>query len=157
MSLEYSIPIPNLDLKPFEFPPMPRSAGNAVSTTVAAAIMKQTNNRNLIQDEPVMPTAPPAPRLKPAQPVPGLWQPQGTPSTVKTPASGPFSVGGPMPLPPPPLEPESIPRAPAGVVTEHSEVTTTAPKKEDMAYKTTPCKHFTLNSGYCPWGDECGL
>ncbi|KAH9959038.1 hypothetical protein BJV74DRAFT_891090 [Russula compacta] len=157
MSLEYSIPIPNLDLKPFEFPPIPRSAGNAVSTNVAAAIMKETKNRNSLQDELVIPAVPPAPRLQAAQPVPGLWQPQGTPSTVQTPATGPFSAHGPMAPRPPPLELESIPMAPAGVVTQHSQVTTTAPKKEDMAYKTTPCKHFTLNNGYCPWGDECGF
>ncbi|KAI0290368.1 hypothetical protein BC826DRAFT_1106495 [Russula brevipes] len=33
----------------------------------------------------------------------------------------------------------------------------TTPKKEDMAYKTTPCRHFTLNQGWCPYGDGCGF
>jgi hypothetical protein len=85
-----------------------------------------------------------------------LWQPQGSSPAARTIASGPFSARVPMSSHPSVLNQETRPVTSA-VVPKHTQVTSIAPKKEDMAYKTTPCRHFTLNQGWCPWGDECGL
>ncbi|KAF8485704.1 hypothetical protein DFH94DRAFT_707120 [Russula ochroleuca] len=96
--------------------------------------------------------------MPPALPVQGPWQPQGSPPTARTALSGPFSSRMPMPPHPSPLDQEEPkPVTPAGVVSQHPQATSIAPKKEDMAYKTTPCRHFTLNQGWCPWGDDCGF
>ena len=157
MSEQFSIPIPNLESKPFEFPPlslMPPPVGNAVTTKT---MPPQVNDGMSVLDGRKVFSAPLAPRMTPVLPVQGSWQPQGSPPTARTTASGPFSARAPMPLRLSPLDQEPKPVAPAGVVAQHQQATSIAPKKEDLAYKTTPCRHFTLNQGWCPWGDGCGL
>jgi hypothetical protein len=157
MSEQFSIPIPDLDLKPFEFPPlslMPPPVGNEVTTKTMT--QQETHGRSVLDGRKVF-SAPPAPRMPPALPVQGSWQPQDSPPTARTIASGPFSARAPMAPRPSPLDQELKPVAPAGVIAKHPQATSIAPKKEDLAYKTTPCRHFTLNQGWCPWGDACGL
>jgi hypothetical protein len=163
MSEQFSIPVPNLELGPFEPTPlslMTPSVGNAVATTTKKSMMLQENNRDRAFDERRMPSAPPAPRMPPSLPVQGLWQPeiQGPPYTARAIGSGPLSARAPMPPPrPSPLDQGPKPENPTAIVPKHPQVTSIAPKKDDMAYKTTPCRHFTLNRGWCPWGDDCGL
>jgi hypothetical protein len=163
MSEQFSIPVPNLELNPFEPPPlslMTPSVGNAVAATTNRTMTPQENNREYVFDEcKVVPSAPPAPRMPPAMPVQGLWQPeaQGPLHTARAIGSGPLSARAPMPPRPSPLDQGPNPGTPAVVAPKHPQVTSNAPKKDDMAYKTTPCRHFTLNRGWCPWGDDCGL
>jgi len=162
MSEQFSIPVPNLESNPFDSSPlslMTPSVGNAVATTTNKTMMPQANNKKYLFDDRKVPSAPPAPRIPPALSVPGLWQPetQGSPRTVRAIASGPLSAREPMPPRPSPLDQGPNPGTPTVVVSKHPQVTSIAPKKDDMAYKTTPCKHYTLNQGWCPWGDECGF
>lgn len=162
MSEQFSIPVPNLELGPFDPPSFalmtPPSVGNlnAVATTTNKTMMPQENNKDRVFDERKMPGAPPAPRIPPALPAQGLWPPeiQGPPHAPRAIGSGPLSARAPVPHRPPSLD-----QGPnrAAVVPKHPQVTSNAPKKGDMAYKTTPCRHFTLNRGWCPWGDDCGL
>jgi hypothetical protein len=157
MSEQFSIPIPSLESKPFVFPPlslMPPPAGDTTTTT--KSLMPQENNGSSIIERPKVFSAPPAPRMPPALPVPGIWQPQGSPPTTRTNQSGPFSARVPMP-PRPSTVDQPKPVTSAGLMSKHPQATSIAPKKEDMAYQTTPCRHFTMNRGRCPWGDECGL
>ncbi|KAH9988844.1 hypothetical protein BJV77DRAFT_723618 [Russula vinacea] len=136
MSEQFSIPIPNLDLKPFEFPLlslMPSPVGNEVTTKTMT--QQETHGRSVLDGR----------------------KPQDSPPTARTIASGPFSARAPMAPRPSPLDQELKPVAPAGVIAKHPQATSIAPKKEDLAYKTTPCRHFTLNQGWCPWGDACGF
>jgi hypothetical protein len=140
MSSQFSIPVPNLDMNSFELPPLPLIASpvaNAFSATTAAAMTTHKNNGNGIPDEPMLPTAPSAPLL---QPVPVLYQTEVAPGNLRATAQGPLSTA-----------------APRQQQSKHGHVTSNAPKKGDMAYKTTPCRHFAMNNGWCPWGDECGL
>ena len=97
--------------------------------------------------------------MLPALPALGLCQPetQGLPHTAHAIVSGPLSTCAPMPPCLSPLDQFSNPGTPMAVASKPTQVTSIAPKKDDMAYKTTPCRHFTLNRGWCPWGDECGL
>jgi hypothetical protein len=162
MSEQFSIPVPNLESNPFDSSPlslMTPSVGNAVATTTNKTMMPQANNKKYLFDERKVPSAPPAPRIPPALSVPGLWPPetQGSPHTARAIASGPLSARAPMPPRPSPLDQGPNPGTPTVVVPKHPQVTSIAPKKDDLAYKTTPCKHYTLNQGWCPWGDECGL
>lgn len=163
MSEQFSIPVPNLELNPFDSPPlslMAPSAGNAVATITNKATMPQENKKKHVSDERKVPSAPPAPRIPPALPVQGLWQPepQGSPHTGRATASGPLSARAPMSPRPSPFDQQGPnTRTPTVVVSKDPQVTSIAPKKDDMAYKTTPCRHFTLNQGWCPWGDECGF
>jgi hypothetical protein len=159
MSEQFSIPIPNLESNPFDFSPlslMPLPIGNAVASTTTKTMVQQENNGMSALDGCKVSSAPPAPCVPPALPVPGLWQPQGSPPTARTTASGQFSSRVTMPPRSSFLNQEPKPVTPV-VVPKHPQVTSMAPKKEDMAYKTTPCRHFTMNQGWCPWGDECGL
>ena len=158
MSEQFSIPIPNLELSPFVFPPLslvPPPAGDTAMTTTTKSMMSQENNGSIIERPKVF-SAPPAPRVPPALPAPGVWQPQGSPPTARTNPSGSFSARAPMSPRPTTLD-QSKPVTPAGAVSKHPQGSSIAPKKEDMAYQTTPCRHFTLNRGWCPWGDGCGL
>lgn len=162
MSEEYSIPVPDLESNPFFSPPlslMTPSVGNVFATTTNKQMMPQENNKKHVFDEYRVPSAPPATRMPPALPVQGLWQPetQGLPHTARAIASGPLSARAPMPPRPSPFDQGPNPGTPTMDVSKHPQVTSIAPKKDDMAYKTTPCRHFTLNQGWCPWGDECGL
>jgi hypothetical protein len=162
MSEQFSIPVPNLELNPFDPPSlslMTPSVGNAVAATTNRTMMPQENNQKYVFDERKVPSAPPAPRMPAALPVQGLWQPeaQGPPRTARAIASGPLSARAPMPPRSSPFDQCPNPGTPTVVESQHPQVTSTAPKKDDLAYKTTPCRHFTLNQGWCPWGDECGL
>jgi hypothetical protein len=162
MSEQFSIPVPNFELNPFDSPQlslMAPSVGNAVATTTNKTMMPQETNRKYVFDERTVPGAPLAPRMPPGLPVQGLWQPtpRGSSQTARMIASGPLSARAPLPLRPSPLDQGSNPGTPTVVMSERPQVTSIAPKKDDMAYKTTPCRHFTLNHGWCPWGDECGL
>lgn len=162
MSEEYSIPVPNLESNPFDFPPssvMTPPVGNSVATTTNRTMNPQENNKTYVFDERKVPSAPPAPRIPPALPVQGLWQPetQGSPRTSCALAPGPLSARAPLPPRPSPLDQGPNRGTATVVVSKHPQVTSIAPKKGDLAYKTTPCRHFTLNRGWCPWGDECGL
>jgi len=164
MSEQFSIPIPNFALNSFDFPPLSAVSspvGNAVTTTTNKAMIPQEMNKKSIFDERNVPSAPPAPRMPTALPVLGLWQPEtkGSLPTAHTITSGLLSAGAPMPLrqAQAPLDQGPNPVTPAGFLSKQPQVTSITPKKDDLAYKTTPCKHFTLNRGWCPWGDECGL
>ena len=162
MSEEFSIPVPNLEMNPFDYTAlslMTPSMGNAVATTTNKTMMPQENKKKLVFDERKVPSAPPAPLIPPALPVQGMWQPepQGLPHTARAIASGPLSARAPMPPRSSPLDQGLNPGTPAVVVPKHPQSTSTAPKKDDLAYKTTPCRHFTLHQGWCPWGDKCGL
>ena len=157
MSEQFAIPIPNLE-SPFAFPPslMPPPAGNTLTTTTTKATMPQENSGNFFIDRPKVFSAPPAPHMPTAVPVSGLWQPQSSPPTALTNPSGPFPRAPKSPHPSP-LDRQPKPVSPVEVASKHPQLSSIAPKKEDMAYKTTPCRHFTVNRGWCPWGDECGL
>ena len=162
MSEQFSIPVPNLEMNPFEPPQlslMTPSVGNAVGTTTDKAMMPQETNKKYLFDERKVPGAPLAPRIPPALPVQGLWQPtpRGSPHTAHAFASGPLSARARMTPRLSPSDQGPNPGAPTVVAPERPQVTSIAPKKDDMAYKTTPCRHFTVNQGWCPWGDECGL
>jgi hypothetical protein len=162
MSEQFSIPIPNLELNPLDFLSLsltPSPVPKAVPTTKTEDIMSQENSGRSVFDERKVPSAPPAPRMPPALPVLGLPQPEvrGSRPTAPTTTSGPFTTGVSLPSRLSPLDQGPKPVAPAEVVSKQSQVTSIAPKKDDMAYKTTPCKHFTVNQGWCPWGDRCGL
>ena len=162
MSEEFSIPVPNLELNPFDTPPlslMTPSVGNVVAMTTNKTARPQENNKKYVSDERKVPGAPPAPHMPPALPTLGLRQPetQGLPRTARAIASGPLSARAPMPPRPSPSDQFPNPGTPTAVASKPTQVTSIAPKKDDMAYKTTPCRHFTLNRGWCPWGDECGL
>ena len=158
MSSQFHIPVPDLDSSSFRLPRLPLMAPqvvNQVPETMNASATMPTDNGTFIPDENVPHTAPPAPLLQPAQAVPGLYQTQGAPLSVQTTASGPPCAAAPGPVRRPPLDQYS--NAVSRVGTVSKQATSTAPKKDDMAYKTTPCRHFALNDGWCPWGDECGL
>jgi len=161
MSEQFSIPVPNLEVNPFDPSPlslMKPSAGNAVATSTNKT-MPQESKKKYVFDECKVPSAPPAPRMPPALPVPGCWQPEteGSPGAARAIASGPLSARAPMPPRPSPLDQGANSETPSVATSKHSQATFIAPKKDDLAYKTTPCRHFTLNRGWCPWGDECGL
>ena len=158
MSSQFSIPVPNLDMNSFGLPLLPMMASpiaNPIPTTTTTAITVQKNNGNGIPNEPMLPTAPSAPLLQPAQPVPAPYQTEGAPVNLRATAPGPLSTAAPRQPRQTPLDQPANPVSRAG--TKHGNVTSTAPKKDDMAYKTTPCRHYTMNAGWCPWGDECGL
>jgi hypothetical protein len=162
MSEQFSIPVPNFEMNPFDPPPPPSmtpSAANAVATTTNKTMMPQESKKKYVFDERQVPSAPSAPRVPPALPVLGLWKPeaQGSPHTTRAIASGPLFARTPMPPRPSPFDQGPNPGNPTVDVSKHPQVTSMAPKKDDVAYKTTPCRHFTLNRGWCPWGDECGL
>jgi hypothetical protein len=160
MSSKFHIPVPNLDSDSFHIPRLPFMAPqvvNQVQTTANMATTTPTNNGTFIPDEKVSRTAPPAPLLQPAQPVSGLYQTQGAPLAIQTTASGPPYVAAPRAARQSPLDQHSNLVSRAGTVPKQAHATSTAPKKDDMSYKTTPCRHFALNSGWCPWGDGCGL
>ena len=153
MSSQFSIPVPNLDMNSFELPSLPLMAppvANAFS-----AIATHNKNGNGIPDESMLPTPPSGPLLRLAQPVPVLYQTEGEPVNSRAAAPGSLSTTVPMQPRQPSLDQPANPVSRA--VSKHGHVTSTAPKKDDMSYKTTPCRHFAMNKGWCPWGDECGL
>ena len=159
MSSQFSIPVPNLDMNSFELPPplplMAPPMANAILATAATAITTQKNDGNGIPVEPMLTTAPSAPLLQPAQPAPVLYQTEAAPVSYRATAPGPLSTTA-------PIQPRQYPldqpaNATSRVESKHGHVTSTAPKKGDIAYKTSPCRHFTRYNGWCPWGDECGL
>lgn len=161
MSEQFSIPVPDFELNPFEAPPlslMTPSMGKAVATTTNKTMMPQESKKKYVFDERDEPSAPPAPRKPSVMPVLGLWKPEAQESsrTARTIAPGPPSARSPMPPRPSPLDQGPNPGTPNVVVSEHRQASN-APKKGDMAYKTTPCRHYTLSQGWCPYGDECGL
>jgi hypothetical protein len=160
MSSHFHMPIPDLNSNAFGFTLLPlvsAPVANAVPPTTPTVSTTLMNNRSLILNEPVLPTAPAAPLLKPAQPVSAMFQSQGVPITVQTTASGPPIPAAPRSPRHSPLDQRSISVSRPAVAAKNPQGTSTAPKKDDMAYKTTPCRHFTLNNGWCPWGDGCGL
>lgn len=126
MSKQYSIPIPQLDLDPFDFPPLGMIPSNLA--------------KNFRGQQPEVPSTPPTPRL-------GHTQPFSTHTPKSASATGRYDHEVPISATPP-----------GAVATYNHEVpnsSITAPRKVDMSYKTTPCRHFTLNRGWCPWGDDC--
>lgn len=125
MSKQYDIPVPQLDLDSLDFSPL----GMSMATTAP------NGNFRSQQQQPEVPSAPQAPRLEPAQPIPHAptHVPQSAPATNRYNHEGPIS---------------------ATPMYAH-ETLTAAPRKLDISYKTTPCRHFTLNRGWCPWGDDC--
>jgi len=158
MSSQFSIPVPNLDMGSFELPLLPLIAppiANVIPGTKTTAITTQKNDGNGITDGPMSLTAPSAPLVQHAQPVPVLHQTEGAPVNLWATAPGPLSTAAPRKPRPPPLDQPA--NAVSRAASKHGHVASTAPKKDDMAYKTTPCRHFTMNNGWCPWGDECGL
>lgn len=163
MSEQFSIPVPNLELNPFDPAPlssMKSSAGNGVATATNQGMMPQESKKKYVFDERTVPSAPPAPRMPPALPMQSLWHPesQASPVTTRAIASRPLSARAPMSSRLSPLDQGPNTGTPTtAVVSKNPPVTSIAPKKDDLAYKTTPCRHFTLNRGWCPWGDECGL
>ncbi|KAI0268440.1 hypothetical protein BGY98DRAFT_1190675 [Russula aff. rugulosa BPL654] len=154
MSEQFSIPVPNLELNPFEPPPlslMTPSVGNAVAATTNRTMTPQENNKEYVFDERRWCLAhhrPPVCRLLCLYKVCGSLNPGPTSHcardwvwpALRTRAHATASS---------PLDQGPIPGTPAVVVPKHPQVTSNAPKKDDMAYKTTPCRHFTLNRGWC--------
>jgi len=160
MSSHFHMPIPDLNSIAFGFTPLPlvgAPVANAVPPTTPTSATTPMNNGSSISNEPVLPTAPAAPLLKAAQPVSAIFQSQGVPITMQTTASGPPIAAAPRPPRQSALDQRSISVSRPAVASKPPQATSIAPKKDDMAYKTTPCRHFTLNNGWCPWGDECGL
>ena len=159
MSSQFSIPVPNLDLNSFELPPplplMAPPMANAISPTATTAVTTQKNDGNGTPVEPMLTNAPSAPLLQPAQPVPVLYQTEGAPIYSQATALGPLSTATPRQLRQHPLG--QLANAASRVGSKHVHVTSTAPQKGDIAYKTSPCRHFTRYNGWCPWGDDCGL
>jgi hypothetical protein len=142
MSKQYSIPIPQLNdnLDPLDFPPLgmiPATMANDTAITTTT-----TNNfRGQRRSPPEVPSTPKAPRLEPAQ----LHIPKSAPGYQYHRHEGPMTM-----------------TTPGVAVTTYAHenpdsATGGAPRKIDISYKTTPCRHFTLNRGWCPWGDDCCL
>lgn len=149
MSKQYSIPIPQLDLDPLDFPPLGMIPPNMVNTLPTTAGSTTTATSNLAKNsrcqQPEVSSTPQAPRLEPMQPLPRA--PTHVPKSASIPSQ--YCHEGPSSATPP---------GAAGTYThEKLNSSTTVPRKVDMSYKTTPCRHFTLNRGWCPWGDECCL
>jgi hypothetical protein len=144
MCTQYSIPIPNLDSGDLSAIPMiPPPMWNAFLTNAVAS----NAHGSAVQGQP------PAPQFPPAQPAPGLWQTQDALATIQTARSDVSCAGAQMPHNNQGDQaPVSTNPAAANVNYPHG-----APKKAQLAYKTTPCRHFTLNRGWCPWGDNCCL
>jgi hypothetical protein len=150
MCTQYSIPIPNLDSGDLSALPMiPSPMWNAFLTNAVAS----NAHGGAIQGQNIVPPMPPAPRFPPAQPAPGLWQTRDALATIRTTRSDISCAGAPMP-PNNQVDQASISTTPAATAVNNPHV---APKKSQLAYKTTPCRHFTLNRGWCPWGDNCCL
>ncbi|KAH8982862.1 hypothetical protein EDB86DRAFT_321790 [Lactarius hatsudake] len=144
MSKQYSIPIPQLDLDPFDFPPLgmiPPTMANTLPTNNGTTTTVTSNlAKNLRGQQPEVPSTPPTPRLGHTQPF-SMHIPKSASATGRYDHEVPISA-----------------TPPGAVATYTHEVTNssnTAPRKVDMSYKTTPCRHFTLNRGWCPWGDDC--
>jgi hypothetical protein len=161
MSSQFRIPVPDLDSNslyfsrlPFMVPPV----AEHVPATAKTSTMTPTNNGTFVADENVPLAAPPAPLLPPAQHVPGFYQTQTqvAPLTVQN-TSGLAGSAASRLTRQPPFDQHFNAVSRAGTVSKQAHTTSTAPKKDDMAYKTAPCRHFALNEGWCPWGDECGL
>ena len=157
MSKQYSIPIPQLDLDPLDldpldFPPLgmiPPNMVNTLPTTMGSTATATSNLANNLRAQQLkVPSTPQAPRLEPMQPFPR--GPTHIPKSASTKSQyyheGPTSATAPGAA-------ETYTRE----TRETLNTSTTAPRKVDMSYKTTPCRHFTLNRGWCPWGDECCL
>jgi len=149
MSKQYSIPIPQLNLDPFDFPPLgmiPPTMANTLPTTMGPTTTVTSNlTKNFRGQQPEVPSTPLAPRLGPTQPFPRA--PTHIPKSASAPSR--YCHEGPISATPP--------AAVATYAHETHNSSATAPRKVDISYKTTPCRHFTLNRGWCPWGDECCL
>lgn len=144
MSKQYSIPIPQLDLDPLDFPPLGMIPPTMANTLPSTAITATRDLRG--QQSEVQPT-PQAPRLEPAQAFPRAptHVPKSAPTTNR------YCHEHEVPI-------SATPPGGIAISThEKPDSSTAAPRKIDMSYKTTPCRHFTLNRGWCPWGDDCCL
>jgi len=142
MSQHYSIPIPQLDLNPFEFPPL-GIVPPAVASTLPTNIGTANNLASIFHGkQSEVPLTLQAPRLQPAQ------SPH-VPTHLST-KSPPSSHGN-------PVLSATTHEVAARSTKETFKTSATGSRKFDMSYKTTPCRHFTLNGGWCPWGDECCL
>ncbi|KAI9434402.1 hypothetical protein H4582DRAFT_1979734 [Lactarius indigo] len=122
MSKQYSIPIPQLDLDPLDFPPLgmiPPTMANALPTTNGTTATVTSNLAKTSRGQ----------RPENASPT-GRYNHEGPISATPPGAVATYTHGVPNP-------------------------SVTVPRKVDMSYKTTPCRHFTLNRGWCPWGDDC--
>jgi hypothetical protein len=129
MSKQYSISIPQLDLDPLDFPPLRMIPPNMANTRHTTVTVPS----NFRGQQPEVPS------LEPMQPFPRA--PTHIPRSEST-KSQYYHEG-------------STP--PGAAAHDKLNSSTTAPRKVDMSFKTTPCRHFTLNRGWCPWGDECCL
>ncbi|KAH8987423.1 hypothetical protein EDB92DRAFT_1875613 [Lactarius akahatsu] len=104
------------------------------------AMSKHNLAKNFRGQQPEVPSTPLTPRLGHTQPFP-MHIPKSASATGRCEHEVPVSA-----------------TPPGAVSTYTHEVpnsSITAPRKVDMSYKTTPCRHFTLNRGWCPWGDDC--
>ncbi|KAH9954359.1 hypothetical protein BC827DRAFT_1272706 [Russula dissimulans] len=119
---------------------VPTSATIAITTPVPTAKRNSVSNLNV----PVVPISAPGPRIQPAQAVSAPPTQQLMPVHARVPVPQRQLLFDQQP---------AIPMAQREVVSKRP----VAPKKGDMAYKTTPCKHYTMNQGWCPWGDQCGF
>jgi hypothetical protein len=158
-SMQCSIPIPNLDMNTYrEFPAaslMPPPMVNAFPTRTITT----NSGASAVQGQAIVSPAPRPPRFQAAPPIPGLWQPQGAQTIMQSIRPDTTCASAPMPLHrlhQADLPSVSVAPTVAAVNYPHG-ATSMAPRKLHMAYKTTPCRHFTLNRGWCPWGDSCCL
>jgi hypothetical protein len=155
MSTQYSIPIPNLDLNTFDelftLPLKQPAVGNAflARTTTTNATASGVQGWSIVK---------PAPRtlqFQPAHSLSDVWRPHGSLTTMPTTRPDTSCASVPMPLP----RFNQVDEASNSTISTTAAVNTmcVGPKKESMAYKTTPCRHFTLNRGWGSWGDDCCL
>ncbi|KAF8468070.1 hypothetical protein DFH94DRAFT_685681 [Russula ochroleuca] len=132
LSKKFSNPIPNLELNIFDFPP--REGGDDNDNRTTTRMPEEINGRPTVDGR----------------------KPQHSPTTARAVALGPFSARAPMSPRPSALDQEPKPMTPVGLLFRHPQAMFIAPKIEDMAHKTTLCRHFTLNQGRSPWDNECG-
>jgi hypothetical protein len=152
MSARYSIPIPNLDTNTFdELLTLPLKQP-AVWNAFLARTTATNTSASAVQGRSSVKPAPQTLQFHPAHSVPDVWQPHGSLTTMPTTRPDTSCANVPMPLPRLNQVDEASISTAAAV-----NMLPVAPKKENMAYKTTPCRHFTLNRGWCPWGDDCCL
>ena len=102
-------------------------------------------NNNFRGQRPEVPSAPQAPRLEPARAFPHAVAPTHVPQNAPPSTTNRYNNEG------------YNSATPTPTYAHESTTTTIAPRKLDMSYKTTPCRHFTVNGGWCPWGDDCCL
>ncbi|KAI0261112.1 hypothetical protein BC834DRAFT_488309 [Gloeopeniophorella convolvens] len=141
MSSEYSIPVPNLDANPYALPPL---------SQLTARLQRAQNH---LQAGTQLPQ-------------PTKQQPSAA-SQFHAARASPWEVIAQFPSaaaqpPEPQFQRALVPAQHAPLRRPYTNAynqaaTMMPPQRGDMAWKTTPCRHYTLNGGWCPWGPRCGF